>query len=141
MTTQKKAGLTAGGLGLGALVLAIIGYWPQVEPILTWAVQNVAGFFTDDHVQAVLVAMLCASFLGILLPHVLPGAWPRRKSRLVSGLACAALATAVTAWLVPTKTGVVAAVLSFLAAPTVSVVLVEGYYWLRPSARPESLQP
>lgn len=135
MTAQKKAGM-ASGLTLAGIV-AVLALWPQVVPVLNW----LAPIAAREQVQAVGAAMLVAFFTGALMPYVLPSQWTPARTRTISGLVCALLAGIGAFYLVPTRVGAFYALLSFLAAPTVTQALMGAWYWAIPSSKPESLQP
>lgn len=138
MTEAKKTGLT-----LTAIVAAVIlagSAWPAVEPALTWTVKNLGAIFAREQVQAVVAAITGGVLLGGVIPHFLPDAWLRARTKMVSGLACGLFALAIAAVLVPTRYGAVYAVLAAVAAPQVTRWLSGLTYWLRPAAKPGSLQ-
>ena len=135
MTDTKKTGLTL--TALVAAVIAVAGVWPHVVPALTWA----APIFAREQVQAVLASLAGGVALGAWLPHLLPSGWPPARTRLVAGALCALLTLAVALALVPTRIGLVYAVLAAIASPTVAQLLAGLLYLLKPCARPASLKP
>lgn len=139
MTAQKKAGV-ASGLTLASIV-AVLAIWPQAQPVATWAWANLGIVLGREQVQAVLAAVALATFAGVVLPKWLPGHWTPARTRTVTALASALLALVAAAVLVPTRVGAVYAVLAAFASPTVSAAVRQVWYWARPCAKPESLQP
>lgn len=139
MTAQKKTGYTLAGL-VGAVVL-VFGAWPTIQPAADWAFRNLGVILAREQVQACLAATAGGQFFGVPLPHLLPAGWPPARTRLVSGFACAVVTFAIAFALVPTKYGLVYAAITAFASPTVSQLIGGLIYWLRPCAKPESLQP
>ena len=139
MSEQKKA--VAGSVTILAVLAAIGAGWGYVEPALTWGIRNLGVILGREQVQAVLAAMALAVFAGAALPRWLPGEWPPARTRAITGLTSAALALAGALILVPTRIGFVYAVLAAVASPTVSAAVRQVWYWARPAAKPESLQP
>lgn len=139
MTAQKKAGM-ASGITLAGIV-AVLAIWPQVQPVATWAWANLGIVLGREQVQAVLAAVALATFAGVVLPKLLPSQWAPARTRTVTGLVSALLALIAAAVLVPTRIGAVYAVLAAFASPTVSAAVRQVWYWARPCAKPESLQP
>lgn len=139
MTTDKKTTIGT-GLTLASLV-TLLALWPQVQPILAWAWANLGVVLGREQVQAVLAAVALAAFAGVALPRWLPGRWTPTRTRTVTALTAALLALAAAAVLVPTRVGAVYAVLAAFASPTVSAAVRQVWYWARPCAKPESLQP
>lgn len=139
MSEQKKT--VAGGVTILAALVAIGSGWGYVEPALTWGIRNLGVILGREQVQAVLAAMSLAVFAGVALPRWLPGDWPPAKTRAVAAGAAALLALCAAVVLVPTRIGAVYAVLAAFASPTVSAGIRQAWYWARPDATPESLQP
>ena len=137
MTDQKKS--IAGGLTL-ASVVALLALWPQVQPVVTWAWANLGVVLGREQVQAVLAAVSLAAFAGVALPMWLPGHWTPARTRTVTGIVTSLMALAAAAVLVPTRIGLVYAVLAAFASPTVSAALRQLWYWARPEAKPDSLK-
>lgn len=140
MTTEKKAGI-AGGITLLALLAAIGTGWGHIEPAMTWAVKNLGVILAREQVQALLASSAIGVLVGTWLPHLLPHSWPPARTRMVTGLAGAALTLAAALVLVPTRIGFVYACLAASATPTVSQALAGLIYWLKPCAKPASLKP
>lgn len=140
MTAKTKAAW-GGGITLLALLAAIGTGWGHIEPAMTWAVKNLGLVLAREQVQAVLAATAAGQFFGVPLPHFLPSHWTPARTRVVSGLACAAVAFAVALTLVPTRYGFVYAAIVAFASPTVSQLIGGLVYLIRPCAKPESLQP
>lgn len=138
MSENKKA--MAGGLTVASLI-AILGAWPHLQPALTWAMQNLGAILGREQVQAVVAAMAMAVFAGVALPKQLPNHWTPARTRAVSGITAALLAGIAAAVLVPTRIGAVYAVLAAVSSPTVSAAVRMVWYWIKPEAKPESLQP
>jgi len=139
VTAQKKTGYTLAGI-VGAVVL-VFGAWPTIQPAADWAFRNLGVILAREQVQACLAATAAGQFLGVPLPHLLPSRWEPARTRMVAGFACAVAAFAVALALVPTRTGFVYAAITAFASPTVSQLIGGLMYWLRPAAKPESLQP
>lgn len=140
MTTDKKAGL-AGGITLLALLAAIGAGWGHIEPLATWAVKNLGAILGREQVQALLASSALGVSAGAWLPHVLPHGWPAARTRLVTGLIGSSLTFAAAMTLVPTRIGFVYACLAASATPTASQAIAGLIYWLKPCAKPRSLQP
>ena len=140
MTTEKKAaGLTLAGL-VAAVILAGTA-WPSLEPVLTWVVRNLGLVFAREQVQALLASSALGVSAGAWLPHLMPKRWDAPRTRLVTGLIGAALTFAAAMTLVPTRTGFVYACLAASATPTAAQLVAGLIYWLKPCAKPASLQP
>lgn len=143
MTAAKKAAL-GGGLTLASIVAAVIlagSAWPAVEKPLTWAVTNIGAIFAREQVQALLASSALGVSAGAWLPHFMPKGWPPARTRFVTGLIGAGLTFAAALTLVPTRVGFVYACLAASATPTAAQALAGLIYWLKPCAKPESLQP
>lgn len=138
--TQKKT--ASWSLAGGLVVLAAIGTgWGHIEPLLSWAFNNLGLILEREQVQAVLASLAGGVLLGAWLPHVLPTRWSPAKTQVVTGIACSLFTLVIAATLVSTRTGVVYAVLAAVATPTVSRAIAGLIYVLKPAAKPESLQP
>ena len=138
MSDQKKT--IAGGLTLASLI-AILGAWPYLEPVVTWAWANLGIILGREQVQAVLAAMALAVLSGAALPKWLPGRWEPARTKAVAGGVSAVLGLVAAFVLVPTRIGAVYAVLAAFASPTASSAVRQLWYWAQPAAKPESLQP
>jgi hypothetical protein len=136
---QKKTGWTLASLV--AAVVLVAGAWPQVEPVATWAMRELGVIFGREQVQALLASSAIGVLAGTWLPHLLPHHWSAPRTRLVTGLAGAALTFTAALVLVPTRVGFVYAMLAASATPTASQALAGLIYWLKPCAKPGSLQP
>lgn len=139
MTTHKTAGI-AGGLTLAGVV-ALFAAWPTVEPFATWAIQNLGVILGREQVQAVLAAMSIGVLAGVFLPRWLPSDYSPAKTRAVTGLATSVMAFSAALGLVPTRVGLVYAVLAAVAVPTAADAIRGVWYWINPQAKPGSLQP
>lgn len=138
--TQKKAA----GWTLASIVAAVVlvaGAWPQVEPIATWALQNLGVILGREQVQAVLAAMSIGVLAGVFLPRWMPGDYTPGKTRTIVGLTTGAMAFCAALLLIPTRVGLVYAVLAAVATPTASDAIRGIWYALKPCAKPASLQP
>lgn len=142
MTTEQKktAGMVLGGFSLAGL-LAVLAAWPQVQPIADWAMKNLGVILGREQVQAVLAATAGGVAVGGWFPHLLPISWPPARTRVVSGAVCAAITFTLAVVLVPTRIGLVYALIVAFASPTVAQLLAGLTYWLFPKIKPESLQP
>jgi hypothetical protein len=138
-TQKKTAGWTLASLV--AAVVLVAGAWPQVEPIATWALQNLGVILGREQVQALLASSAIGVFAGTWLPHLLPHHWPAARTRLVAGIIGSVLTFAAALVLVPTRVGFVYAMLAGSATPTASQALAGLVYWLKPCAKPASLKP
>jgi hypothetical protein len=136
---QKKTGWTLASLV--AAVVLVAGAWPQVEPVATWAMRELGVIFGREQVQALLASSAIGVLAGTWLPHLLPHHWPAPRTRLITGLVGAALTFTAALVLVPTRVGFVYAMLAASATPTASQALAGLIYWLKPCAKPGSLQP
>ena len=140
MTTEKKAGL-AGGITLLALLAAIGAGWGHLEPLATWAVKNLGAIAAREQVQAILASSALGVSAAAWLPHLLPHSWTPARTRLVTGLIGSGLTFAAAFALVPSRVGFVYACLAASATPTASQAIAGLIYWLKPCAKPGSLQP
>ncbi len=138
MTEQKKT--IAGGITLVG-VIALLQAWPHLRPVLDWAWANLGVILGREQVQAVLASLAIGVLLGVVLPRWLCGDWTPYKTRAVTGMVCSAVTFAAALALVPTRIGFVYALLSAVATPTVSAAIRSAWYWAKPEAKPESLQP
>jgi hypothetical protein len=139
MTAAKKTGWTLASLV--AAVVLVAGAWPQVEPIATWAMGNLGVILGREQVQAVLAAMAIGVLAGVFLPSWLPPHYTAARTRAITGLVTSAMAFSAALGLVPTRVGLVYAVLAAVATPTASAAVRAVWYWARPCAKPASLQP
>lgn len=139
MTAKKKAAW-GGGITLASIV-AVLALWPQVEPLASWAINNLGVILAREQVQAVLASLSIGVLTGVFLPRWMPEDWSPAKTRSVTGLVCAGITFGAAIALVPTRVGTVYAVLAAVATPTASEAIAGIWYWLRPCAKPESLQP
>jgi hypothetical protein len=135
MTAQKKAGV-AGGITLVGIA-ALLALWPQIKPILDY----LAPLAASERVQHVALALVAGLCLGAWLPHVVPSAWPGRRTRTIAYGCGAFLTLCLVVWMEPTRTGVFHAVIAAIASPTLAMGVAELIYLIRPQAKPESLQP
>ena len=119
-----------------AAVIAVLGIWPHLVPMLNWLLP----ILEREQVQAVLAALAGGAALGAVMPYILPKMWPPGRTRFVSGAASAVFSFAIAYTLVFTKIGFVYAMITGVASPTVAQGLMGMFYWLRPCAKPESLQ-
>lgn len=143
MTTEKKAGL-AGGITIAGLLVLLAAFgdgWRNVEPALTWTVKNLGAIFGREQVQAILASSALGVSAGAWLPHLLPHSWTPARTRLVTGLIGSGLTFAAAFALVPSRVGFVYACLAASATPTASQAIAGLIYWLKPCAKPGSLQP
>lgn len=141
MTTEQK---TKTGITLASLLVVLAGVgagWGHIEPFMTWAVQNLGVILGREQVQACLAATVGGQFLAVPLPHLLPGHWPQARTRFAAGFVCAGVTFALAWTLVPTRIGFVYAMITGFGAVPVSQMLAGLLYWMKPAAKPESLQP
>jgi hypothetical protein len=132
---KKTAGFTLASLAAAFVLVA--GAWSQGGPLI----RDIGAILGREQVQAVLAALAGGVLLGAWLPHVLPSAWSPARTQLATGIACSLLTLVVAGLLVSTRTGAVYAVLAAVATPTVSRAAAGLIYWLKPTTKPESLQP
>lgn len=139
MTARKKAGV-AGGITLAGIVAFALA-WPQIQPVAEWVIANLGVILMRDQVQAVLAASAIGVFVNFSLPHALPAKWSPGVTRSVAGWAGFVLTCAAAIALVPTRVGLVYALLAGSATPTAAAVVRTIVYRLKPCTTPESLQP
>jgi hypothetical protein len=139
VTDEKKDRMVA-GVSVAALA-AGLALWPQIREILVFLAGAAAYGLGKPSVHAVLVGTVIGTFAGFALPRWLPGRWAPATTRTVAGVTSALLAGSTVMVMVPTHLGAVYAMLALFASPTVAAAARQLWYWYKPAAKPESLQP
>lgn len=114
--------------------------WEGIEGTMTWVVENLGDILARDQVQAVLVAVALATFVGSTLPKYMNKNWTPTRTTNIVALISGIVAFSTAWYMVFTQNGFVYALLAGFAGPKVSEQLRDFWYWLKPKAKPESLK-
>lgn len=124
-----------------AVVGGLLGFWPQLEPVLNWLVLHAAWIALQSQSHAIMIGVLVGVSVSWFVPHYLPAIMPAKDAKRRMGLACSLVTFAVAWHLERTQLGFWLALIAGMIGWPLVLGLANIVYRMLPNSQPGSLEP